>query len=64
MDSMLTDFIDKNKDSFLMQNAVRFAERHRAMGMGASGYHNYLQATIYLLKVWTQNSGIPRFSVP
>ena len=44
MDSMLTDFIDKNKDSFFMKPAVRFAERHRAMGMGASGYHNYLQA--------------------
>lgn len=44
MDAMLTDFIDKNKDEFLMKAAVRFAERHRAMGMGASGYHNYLQA--------------------
>lgn len=44
MDAMLTDFIDKNRDNFLMQPAVRFAERHRAMGMGASGYHNYLQS--------------------
>ena len=44
MDSMLTDFINKNKNNFLMQNAVRFAENHRAMGMGASGYHDYLQS--------------------
>lgn len=44
MDSMLTDFIEKNKDSFLMKNAVKFAKNHRAMGMGASGYHNYLQS--------------------
>ena len=55
MDAMLTDFINKNsysesdstddkKDKFLMQNAVNFAAKHRAMGMGASGYHNYLQA--------------------
>lgn len=44
MDAMLTDFIDKNKDSFFMKPAVKFAIRHRAMGMGASGYHNYLQS--------------------
>lgn len=55
MDAMLTDFIDKNKvtegdtpqqqeDKWLMRHAVKFAEEHRAMGMGASGYHNYLQA--------------------
>lgn len=44
MDSMLTDFINKNKDNFLMKDAVKFSRRHRAMGMGASGYHNYLQS--------------------
>lgn len=44
MDAMLTDFINKNKDNQLMQPAVRFAENHRAMGMGASGYHDYLQS--------------------
>lgn len=43
MDAMLTDFITKNEDSYYMQSAVRFAKRHRAMGMGASGYHDYLQ---------------------
>lgn len=44
MDSMLTDFINKNKYNQLMGPAVKFAERHRAMGMGASGYHSYLQS--------------------
>lgn len=44
MDSMLTDFINKNRGSKLMAPAVKFAENHRAMGMGASGYHSYLQS--------------------
>lgn len=44
MDSMLTDFINKNKSTPYMDRAVRFAERHRAMGLGASGYHSYLQS--------------------
>ena len=44
MDSMLTDFINKNKYVSNMQRAVRFATRHRAMGLGASGYHTYLQS--------------------
>lgn len=44
MDAMLTDFIKKNKDTPYMQRAVRFAERHRAIGLGSSGYHSYLQS--------------------
>lgn len=53
MDSMLTDFINKqklkkqeNEDYYnvLYKPAVQFAERHRAMGMGCSGFHNYLQS--------------------
>lgn len=53
MDSMLTDFIDKtkakkegNEDYYnvLYKPAVTFAERHRAMGMGMSGLHSYLQS--------------------
>lgn len=46
MDSMLTDFINKNKDIKLMEPAVEFAKNHRAMGMGASGYHSYLQSNM------------------
>lgn len=44
MDAMLTDFINKNKDVPYMDRAVKFAERHRAVGLGASGYHSYLQS--------------------
>lgn len=44
MDSMLTDFINKSKNTRGMEKSVRFAERHRAMGLGASGYHSYLQS--------------------
>lgn len=44
MDAMLTDFIDKNKNTPYMHKAVRFAEAHRAIAMGASGYHSYLQS--------------------
>jgi len=44
MDAMLTDFINKNENEELMLPAVNFAKKHRAMGMGASGYHDYLQS--------------------
>lgn len=46
MDAMLTDFIEKNKNVPYMDRAVRFAERHRAVGLGASGYHSYLQSKL------------------
>lgn len=53
MDSMLTDFIDKteskkaeNEDYYnvLYKPSVDFAKKHRAMGMGKSGLHTYLQS--------------------
>ena len=53
MDSMLTDFIDKTKSkkkdnedyyNVLYKPSVTFAERHRAMGMGMSGLHSFLQS--------------------
>lgn len=53
MDSMLTDFIDKTKSkkegnedyyNILYKPSVTFAERHRAMGMGMSGLHSFLQS--------------------
>lgn len=44
MDAMLTDFINKNRNIPMLEKSVRFAERHRAMGLGASGYHTYLQS--------------------
>lgn len=53
MDSMLTDFIEKtekkkesneNYYNVLYKPSVDFAKRHRAMGMGKSGLHSYLQS--------------------
>ncbi len=53
MDSMLTDFITKtekkkenNEDYYnvLYKPSVEFAKKHRAMGMGKSGLHSYLQS--------------------
>jgi ribonucleoside-diphosphate reductase alpha chain len=46
LDAVLTDFIEKNKDVMFMERAVRFAERHRAIGIGAFGWHSYLQSNM------------------
>lgn len=43
-DAVLTEFIDKNKNNKFIQRSVKFAENHRAIGVGASGYHSYLQS--------------------
>jgi ribonucleoside-diphosphate reductase alpha chain len=43
-DAVLTDFITRYKNYPFIERAIRFAERHRAIGIGASGYHSYLQS--------------------
>jgi ribonucleoside-diphosphate reductase alpha chain len=43
-DAVLTEFIEKYKHTKHIQRAIRFAERHRAIALGASGYHSYLQS--------------------
>lgn len=43
-DAVLTEFIDKYKNKPFIERAIRFAERHRAIALGASGYHSYLQS--------------------
>lgn len=43
-DAVLTEFINKNKNTKFIERAVRFAENHRAIGIGTSGYHSYLQS--------------------
>lgn len=43
LDAVMTDFIDLAKDKSGMERAVRFAERHRALGLGWLGWHDYLQ---------------------
>lgn len=44
LDAMLSDFIRKYKSNKLLSRAVRFAENHRALGLGLSGYHSLLQS--------------------
>lgn len=44
LDSVMTEFIIKAKKIRFMERAVRFAERHRALGIGWLGWHSYLQS--------------------
>lgn len=43
LDAVLSEFIEKTKDSYYLQSARNFAKRHRALGLGVLGYHSYLQ---------------------
>lgn len=43
MDAFVTDFISKNEGNPLLARAVEFAECNRSVGLGASGWHSYLQ---------------------
>lgn len=44
LDAVMTEFIEKNKNVRFMERAVRFAENHRALGIGQLGWHSYLQS--------------------
>jgi ribonucleoside-diphosphate reductase alpha chain len=44
LDAVMTEFIDKAKNIKFMERPVRFAERHRALGIGWLGWHSYLQS--------------------
>lgn len=44
LDAVMTEFIDKGKKIKFMDRPVRFAERHRALGVGWLGWHSYLQS--------------------
>ena len=46
LDAVMTEFIEKAKHIKHMEKAVRFAERHRALGVGVLGWHSYLQANM------------------
>jgi ribonucleoside-diphosphate reductase alpha chain len=43
LDGVLQEFIDKAKNMKGFENAVRFAEKGRAIGLGVLGWHTYLQ---------------------
>jgi ribonucleoside-diphosphate reductase alpha chain len=44
LDSVMTEFIEKASTIPYMERAVKFARRHRALGIGILGYHSYLQS--------------------
>lgn len=44
LDAVMTEFIDKTEDLPFMERARRFAFRHRALGLGALGWHSLLQS--------------------
>lgn len=44
LDAVMSEFIEKAKGIPKMEKAVRFAERHRALGLGVLGWHSYLQS--------------------
>lgn len=43
LDAVLEEFIAKTEGNYYLQSANRFAKRHRAVGLGAMGWHSYLQ---------------------
>ncbi len=43
LDAVLEEFIVKTKDNHYLKGAHNFAKRHRALGLGAMGWHSYLQ---------------------
>jgi ribonucleotide reductase alpha subunit len=46
LDAVMTDFIEKASKIPFMHRAVKFAERHRALGLGWLGWHSFLQSKI------------------
>ncbi len=44
LDAVMTDFIERSRNIPFMNRAVKFAERHRALGIGWLGWHSYLQS--------------------
>lgn len=44
LDTVISEFIDKAKGKRGFEAAVKFAEEHRALGVGGLGWHSYLQS--------------------
>jgi ribonucleoside-diphosphate reductase alpha chain len=44
LDAVMTEFIQKASKIDYMHRTVKFAERHRALGIGQIGWHSYLQS--------------------
>ena len=43
LDAVMEEFIQRTEGVQFMERAVRFAKRHRAIGIGVLGWHSYLQ---------------------
>lgn len=43
LDAVLSEFIEKTEGNYYLKSAREFAKKHRAIGLGALGYHSYLQ---------------------
>ena len=46
LDAVMEEFIEKTEGVRFMERAVRFAKRHRAIGIGVLGWHSYLQSNM------------------
>lgn len=44
LDAVMTEFIEKARNIPGFERAIRFAEKSRALGIGALGWHSYLQS--------------------
>lgn len=44
LDAVITNFVNQARNMRGMENAVRFAERHRMLGLGVLGWHTLLQS--------------------
>jgi ribonucleotide reductase alpha subunit len=44
LDAVMSEFLDRAKKLQGLENAVRFAEKSRALGLGVLGFHTYLQS--------------------
>jgi len=44
LDAVMEEFIQEAEGTQFMERAVRFAKRHRAVGIGVLGWHSYLQS--------------------
>jgi len=46
LDAVMEEFIQSTEGTQFMERAVRFAKRHRAIGIGVLGWHSYLQSNM------------------
>ncbi len=44
LDAVMTEFIEKSEDILFMDRAHKFSKEHRALGLGALGWHSLLQS--------------------